>query len=98
MPVMPIATPMFACFSAGASFTPSPVIATTWPFACSARTRPQLVLGGDAGEDVVVLHDLAHGGRRPSRRAATPVTASAAVLGDAQLLANRLRRCLGGRR
>ena len=29
VPPIPIATPMSACFSAGASFTPSPVIATT---------------------------------------------------------------------
>ena len=29
VPTFPIAIPMSACFSAGASFTPSPVIATT---------------------------------------------------------------------
>ena len=34
----PIATPMSAALSAGASLTPSPVIATTSPLACSART------------------------------------------------------------
>ena len=34
VPVMPIAMPMSAFFSAGASLTPSPVIATTCP--CSA--------------------------------------------------------------
>ena len=38
MPFTPIATPTSACFSAGASFTPSPVIATTAPVDCSART------------------------------------------------------------
>ena len=31
VPVIPIATPMSAALSAGASFTPSPVIATTLP-------------------------------------------------------------------
>jgi hypothetical protein len=31
VPVMPIATPMSAFFSAGASLTPSPVMATMWP-------------------------------------------------------------------
>ena len=35
VPVMPIATPMSAVFSAGASFTPSPVIATTAPRAAA---------------------------------------------------------------
>ena len=34
----PMATPMSASFSASASFTPSPVMATTWPFDCSAPT------------------------------------------------------------
>ena len=38
VPVIPMATPISACFNAGASFTPSPVMATTWPFACRART------------------------------------------------------------
>ena len=31
VPVIPIATPISEFFKAGASFTPSPVIATTWP-------------------------------------------------------------------
>ena len=48
VPRAPIATPMWAAFSAGASLTPSPVIATTSPAArkacttrslCSGRTR-----------------------------------------------------------
>ena len=33
VPVMPMATPMSAFLSAGASFTPSPVMATMSPFA-----------------------------------------------------------------
>jgi len=31
VPVIPIAIPMSALFSAGASLTPSPVVATMWP-------------------------------------------------------------------
>jgi hypothetical protein len=31
-PATPIATPICAYYSAGASFTPSPVIATTYPY------------------------------------------------------------------
>jgi len=38
VPARPIAMPMSAAFSAGASLTPSPVIATTSPLLCSART------------------------------------------------------------
>ena len=45
MPVMPIATPMSAVFRAGASLTPSPVIATTLPFSLSSRTRRTLSSG-----------------------------------------------------
>lgn len=45
VPRRPIATPMSAALSAGASFTPSPVIATTWPCCCSARTMRSLWTG-----------------------------------------------------
>gem|GEM_PF-2515883 len=45
VPFMPMATPTSACFSAGASLTPSPVMATTSPLACSARTRRSLCSG-----------------------------------------------------
>ena len=45
VPVMPIATPMSAAFSAGASLTPSPVIATTLPDCFSSRTRRTLSSG-----------------------------------------------------
>jgi hypothetical protein len=41
--LIPIATPTSACLSDGASFTPSPVIATTAPPA-AARAPAQLVL------------------------------------------------------
>ena len=45
VPVMPIAMPMSADFSAGASLTPSPVIATMCPSACSAFTMRSLCSG-----------------------------------------------------
>ena len=45
MPVIPIAIPMSAFFSAGASFTPSPVIATMWPFRLSVSTSRTLSSG-----------------------------------------------------
>src|SRR6516165_10712401 len=39
------AVPQSACFKAGASLTPSPVIATRWPRACSALTMAYLCSG-----------------------------------------------------
>ena len=45
VPVMPIAIPMSAAFTAGASLTPSPVMATTWPSRCSALTIRSLCSG-----------------------------------------------------
>jgi hypothetical protein len=38
VPAIPMATPISACFSAGASLTPSPVIATNSPRSWSAVT------------------------------------------------------------
>ena len=38
VPVIPIAIPISACLSAGASLTPSPVIATILPLFCHAFT------------------------------------------------------------
>ena len=40
-----IATPTSACASAGASFVPSPVMATSWPPACSLRISASLASG-----------------------------------------------------
>ena len=45
VPVMPMATPMSAFFSAGASLTPSPVMATIAPARCSASTIRSLCSG-----------------------------------------------------
>ena len=46
VPVMPMATPMSACFRAGASLTPSPVMATRLPRSCQARTM-RILCSGD---------------------------------------------------
>ena len=45
VPTFPIAHPISAVFNAGLSFTPSPVIATTSPFACHAFTILTLCSG-----------------------------------------------------
>ena len=45
VPIFPIATPTSAARSAGASFTPSPVIATTLPACLKSRTTASLCLG-----------------------------------------------------
>ena len=45
VPFLPMATPTSARFRAGASFTPSPVMATTSPLACRACTRRSLCSG-----------------------------------------------------
>ena len=45
VPTIPIAHPISACFSAGASFTPSPVIATISPAFCHALTILTLCSG-----------------------------------------------------
>ncbi len=45
VPVTPMATPMLAFFSAGASFTPSPVTATTSPLSSRMVTILSLWAG-----------------------------------------------------
>ena len=45
VPAMPMAIPMSARESAGASLSPSPVIATTWLLACSCLTMRSFCLG-----------------------------------------------------
>src|SRR5262245_19430280 len=45
VPLIPIATPMSALLRAGASLTPSPVMATNWPRCCSASTSRGLCRG-----------------------------------------------------
>ena len=54
-----IATPMSASLIASASLTPSPVIATTWPSACSAWTRARFCSGLHPAEDRRLSDDRA---------------------------------------
>src|SRR5262249_25469870 len=71
------AVPQSACFNAGASLTPSPVIATRWPRACSALTMAYLCSDGvgDPGRDVVGIHVLRKGfGGRDDVRAHAELT------------------------
>ena len=77
VPVMPIATPMSADFSAGASFTPSPVIATTSPSAWSASTIRSLCSGDTRANTDVRPHDVAPARRRPASSSSSPVAAGA---------------------
>ena len=55
VPVMPMATPMSARFSAGASLTPSPVIATIWPSPCSASTMRTFCSGATRANTLTSL-------------------------------------------
>ena len=95
VPVTPIATPMSALRSAGASLTPSPVIATTSPRACSARTM-RILCSGDTRATTPISS---------SRRAevgvvADPVQVGAGdgLAGDAELSRRSPRRSRRGRR
>ena len=58
-----IATPTSACASAGASFVPSPVIATSLPSACSRLMSAILSSGVACGQEVVDAGFV--GDRRP---------------------------------
>ena len=46
---VPMAIPTFACAKAGASFTPSPAMATMWPSDCSFFTASRFLLRQDVG-------------------------------------------------
>ena len=71
---MPIATATSAPWSAGASFTPSPVTATIrWPGARGAH-EAQLLVGRRAGDDVDVGPAPPRAARRPSVASSSPVT------------------------
>ena len=65
-----MATPTSACASAGASFVPSPVIATRFPPCLLAADQRHLVLGRRLGEEVVdagLLGDRLRGERVVAR-------------------------------
>ena len=52
--------PMSASLSASASLTPSPVIATTWPFDCSAATIARFCCGVTRPNTRVGFQHLGH--------------------------------------
>jgi len=69
-PSRPIAIPMSAFFSAGASLTPSPVMATIWPSRLSTSTRRTLCSGVTRGDHADIgdrLHRLVIGHRAELR-------------------------------
>ena len=56
--VMPMAMPMSACLRAGASLTPSPVMATTWPRLCRASTSRSFCSGVTRAKTAVSVGPL----------------------------------------
>jgi hypothetical protein len=83
-----MAMPMSACFSAGASLTPSPVIATTSPLACSALHQAQLLLRIDTREDVDLL-DYSAQALVVQSREIDPGERCLSFLGDVELAGDR---------
>ena len=69
---MPIATPMSARLSAGASLTPSPVMATNSPLRLQRLDDADLLLGRDARVDAHACDARARARRRPSRASSAP--------------------------
>ena len=67
------AMPTSACFSAGASFTPSPVMATMCPASCSALTMANLCSGKTSANPSVA--STAASSFRLSAAAPSPATA-----------------------
>ena len=92
VPVMPMATPMSARRSAGASLTPSPVMATTAPRRAPGVDDAQLLLGVRARVDAHVLDARGERRRRRAPRARSPVIDLTPVAEDAQALRDRGRR------
>ena len=74
VPVIPMATPMSAFLSAGASLTPSPVMATILPFFCHASTI-LILFSGDtlAYTDIFVMSRASSSSDRAS--SSSPVSA-----------------------
>ena len=77
VPRPPIAMPMCAAFSAGASFTPSPVIATTSPLALSASTSRSFCSGTTRAKMPVVFTQARSSASDIASRSAPVMTASA---------------------
>ena len=74
VPVMPIATPMSAFFSAGASLTPSPVMDTILPFLCQASTI-RILFSGDTLAYTDILLTLSSSSLSVSASSSAPVRA-----------------------
>ena len=74
---LPIATPMSACFSAAASLTASPVIATIMPSLCIDLGQPQLVLRRDPAEHVQARAAAGAARRRRCACSSAPLIAPA---------------------
>ncbi len=92
VPTLPIATPMSALFSAGASFTPSPVIATNSPRRLQRLDDADLLLGIDARVDAQMPHARSPAPRRSRRASSRPVIRrSSAVVDDAEPHGDRAR-------
>ncbi|VVC03207.1 Uncharacterised protein [Candidatus Burarchaeum australiense] len=75
VPVMPMDTPMSARFSAGASFTPSPVTAITSPLRFSAFTMRSLCSGETAAKTRALLTRTASSSS-PRASSSSPVSTS----------------------
>ena len=88
VPVIPIAMPMSARFSAGASLTPSPVIATTCTSPLERVDEPHLVLGRDARDDA----DAVDRGQRLVVAHRGPLRAGDGASLDSELSGDRLGR------
>ena len=88
VPTLPMATPMSARFSAGASLTPSPVIATISPLRLQRRDDADLLRRIDPGVD-------AHVRRTRSRSSASDRRASSRPVSTAR---RRRRGCRAARR
>ena len=74
VPVMPIATPMSAVLTAGASFTPSPVIATILPCRCSDSTIFSLCSGATRAYTEISRVALSNARSSGSSSSWTPVS------------------------
>ena len=74
VPVMPIATPMSAVLTAGASFTPSPVMATILPCRCSDSTIFSLCSGATRAYTEIALVTLSNDASSGSSSSWLPVS------------------------
>jgi hypothetical protein len=74
LPRRPIATPMSADFNAGASLTPSPVTATTWPPARRAVTIASLCAGEVRANRTPGSEAMSRRAAGASRSTSSPVT------------------------